>query len=383
MRSGRRRDALTLRVNPVEPVEGIQHGMEGITMTNGRLGLGLAILAIVSIPAIGWAQQKPEVQILPSPVLPGTLVPRTSQPAPSPELQSQPEKQEAIPANAAEANQPPNPDAPQDKKDTAPTAGRIREPGERFQRPEGEPGYPEVAFGNGHWCWSGWKYGPRIAPSWEYPGLGGGPKITYPWGMPGYTGCNGEKSLDKSHRLWGPPVPVYTPVPQPDDPKKLIYPGRNISSPGFVYGWVGPFSASPRYRHYAVDVWAQPNVDLSTGRPPAQKDKEVMKPGGVGESNAPTGDVEPKKAVSYMTLAVKVPQPGAEVYVDGVKTTQTGTDRTFLSPDLEPGKGFQYEVTVRWVERGSTFEKKTIVIGSSGEVISMDFTTPEVLRAGK
>jgi uncharacterized protein (TIGR03000 family) len=352
-------------------------------MTHGRLIFGLAIFAIVSIPAMGWAQQKPEVQVLPSLVLPGTLVPRISPPAQLPELPPLPEQQQTIPANAAEQNQPPIPEASQDKKEATPTLARIREPGERFQRPEGEPGYPEAAFGKGHWHWSGWRYGPRIAPSWEYPGLGGGPKITYPWGSPGYTGCNDEKSLNKSHRLWGPPVPVYTPVPEPLDPKKLIYPGRNISSPGFVYGWIGPFSASPRFRHYAVNVWAQSNVDLSTGRPPSEKDKDLMKPVGVGDSTAPTGDVETKKAVSYMTLAVKVPQPGAEVYVDGVKTVQTGTDRTFFSPDLEPGMGFQYEVTVRWVERGSTIERKKTIIGTSGEVISMDFTTPEVVRAGK
>jgi uncharacterized protein (TIGR03000 family) len=189
--------------------------------------------------------------------------------------------------------------------------------------------------------------------------------------------------LNKICRLWGPPVPVYTPVPEPTDPKKLIYPGRNISSPGFVYGWVGPFPASPRFRNYAVNSWAQPNVDLSTGRPGGEKDKELRKPAGTSDSRYPAGDGETKKSVSYMTLLVKVPQAGAEVYVDGNKTTQTGMDRTFSSPELEPGREFQYEVTVRWVERGLTYEKKKVVIGSSGEVIPLDFTAPEVVRAGR
>src|SRR5579872_6179850 len=115
-------------------------------MTHGKLGLGLAFFAIVTIPATGLTQQ-----VLPSPVLPGTLVPRLSPPAQLSEPPPQPEQQQTIPANAAEPNQLPIPDASQDKKEATPNLARIREPGERFQRPEGEPGFQEAAFGKGHW----------------------------------------------------------------------------------------------------------------------------------------------------------------------------------------------------------------------------------------
>ena len=77
-----------------------------------------------------------------------------------------------------------------------------------------------------------------------------------------------------------------------------------------------------------------------------------------------------------LILSVKVPQPAAEVYVAGVKTAQTGTDRIFESPPLEAGKDYRYELTARWVERGAVFEKKKVATGKPGEVVRVDFLTP-------
>jgi uncharacterized protein (TIGR03000 family) len=306
--------------------------------------------------------------------LPGTLVPPANQlPVPLP-LQNIQTKQP--PAQSTQPNPPPIPDLPANEPDKKSTTLRIKEPGERFQKVDGAPSFPENAFGDGHWCWTGWRYGPLIAPAWEYPGLGGGPKVIYPFGMPGYTGRNGESSLGKTCRLWGPLVPVYSPVPEPSDTKTLIYPGRNISSPGFIYGWVGPFPASPRYKHYAVNSWAQPGTDLSTGGPNSGANNP-------GAGSSPATGTDSKKPTGYMTLSVKVPNPSADLFVDGTKTTQTGVERTFRSPELEDGKEFRYELTVRWLDQGVLYEKKKIVIGSSGEVIPLDFTAPEVVRASK
>lgn len=324
----------------------------------------------------------------PVPVLPGTVVPQSQQanqlpipiqlqiemanqqPVPEP-LQTVAANQQTTPTTK-QPNPPPIPPSSQTFPESKPPQQPIKEPGERFKKMEEPPGFPEIAFGNGHWCWTGWRYGPRVAPSWEYPGLGGGPQITYPWGKPGYTGHNDERSQEKSCRLWGPPVPVYTPVPEVNTEGKHKLPNRNVSSPGLIYGWVGPFPASPRFKHYDVNVFAQPGVDLSTGRPLGVPDKP---PSGGGSDQ--------KKSAASMTLTLKVPHPEAEVYVDGVKTAQTGIERTFISPDLEPGKDFRYELTVRWLDQGVKREQTKIVLGSSGQIIPLDFTAPEVIRAEK
>jgi uncharacterized protein (TIGR03000 family) len=78
-----------------------------------------------------------------------------------------------------------------------------------------------------------------------------------------------------------------------------------------------------------------------------------------------------------MILSVKVPQPAAEVFVDGHKTTLTGTDRTFESPAMEAGKELRYELTARWVERGAVVERKKVVTGKPGEVVRVDFAQPD------
>jgi uncharacterized protein (TIGR03000 family) len=352
--------------------QGATDRASGYTMSQRRLELGLVIVVCVFLPDVGFAQNG-----LPSvPSLSETIQaspPANQLPLPAPLQKAGPTQLPPIPDPPANPNPPANPGPPPGYSTTIPPRAPIKEPGERFRKKEGDPIYPDSAFGDGHWHCTGWRYGPRIAPKWEYPGLGGGPGVTYPWGSPGYTGHNDERSLDKCCRLWGIPVPVYTPVPDFNDAKDLIYPHRNISSPGFIYGWVGPFAASPRPRHLAVDVWAQPGVDLSTGRP-GGGNKNTNNPGTGGSTNKSSG---------YMSLSVKVPNPGAELLVDGVKTQQTGTDRTFSSPDLEPGKEYRYEVTVRWVDQGVTYEKRRIVIGSLGQTIPLDFTGPEALTAEK
>jgi uncharacterized protein (TIGR03000 family) len=53
---------------------------------------------------------------------------------------------------------------------------------------------------------------------------------------------------------------------------------------------------------------------------------------------------------------VRVPA-GAEIWFNGEKTTQTGTRRLFLSPELEPGNRYAYDVTARWTEDGKSVEQ--------------------------
>jgi uncharacterized protein (TIGR03000 family) len=90
---------------------------------------------------------------------------------------------------------------------------------------------------------------------------------------------------------------------------------------------------------------------------------------------APAAVVQAPRAVGggCLILSVKVPQPSAEVFVDGKKTVQTGTDRIFESPPLEAGAAFKYTVTARWVERGQVVESSREVTGTPGEVVRVDF----------
>ncbi len=213
------------------------------------------------------------------------------------------------------------------------------------------------AFGPGYFC-TGWPYGPRVAPPWGYYGLSGGPFVTYPWGFPGYAARSGP-FWTNGLSLYGPPVPVYGPIPGVFGNNDLVQQWRAVPSPGMPFGWIGLYAASPRPRPLTVSVW--PTVE-SVGR--------------VSAAGKPTPVADPKMPGGSLILSVKLPQPAAELFVDGVKTMQTGTDRIFESPPLEAGKAFKYELTARWMEAGAIREVKKAVTGTPGEVVRVDFTTP-------
>src|SRR5262245_7210546 len=235
----------------------------------------------------------------------------------------------------------------------------------------------------------GYPYGPRVAPPWGYPGIYGGPFVGYPgppgvyasfalypnfyrgfgpwfgpgfgpgFGFPGYFNSAGRAGSIWSNglSLYGPPVPVYGPIPGVFGNNDLVRQWRSTLPPVFpVYGWVGPFAASPRPRHLSVSVW--PVVEsLNAG---------------------PAAPVPAANVGGCLILSVKVPQPAAEVLVDGKKTVQTGTDRIFESPPLEAGQNYRYTVTARWVERGQVVEVTKEVTGAPGEVVRVDFAAPVV-----
>jgi uncharacterized protein (TIGR03000 family) len=216
-----------------------------------------------------------------------------------------------------------------------------------------------ITAGPGGYYHSGWPYGPQVAPPWGYPGLMGGPFVGYPWGWPGYSGRAGQ-NWSNGLSLYGPPVPVYGPVPGIMGNGDLVKQWHDVPSLGIGYGWFGVYAASPRPRPLTVNVWPViENMPAPTAPvAPAPADPGAAAPG----------------AGAILILSVKLPQPAAEVLVNGVKTTQTGTDRLYESPPLDAGRQYKYELTARWVEGGATREVKKAVLGTPGEVVRVDFT---------
>ncbi len=85
----------------------------------------------------------------------------------------------------------------------------------------------------------------------------------------------------------------------------------------------------------------------------------------------------PPTGRTCVSLLVQVPA-GAEIWLDGVKTNQTGTDRRFESPALQPGSVYTYEVRARWTEQGRNQEQSQIVLVHAGEQVRVQF--PAVLQ---
>ncbi|MDB5313646.1 MAG: hypothetical protein JWO38_7848 [Gemmataceae bacterium] len=224
------------------------------------------------------------------------------------------------------------------------------------------------SFGPGYYG-PGPRYGhARISPppGWIYPGLPGGPYLTtaYPFvGWPGYRGANGPLWWQALH-LTGPAVPVFGPLPAFVETSEVVNHGqsRRYIGLGIGYtGWIGTYRASPRPKPPTVSAWPM----LGAG------------PGSVGPTTSGG------RHGGCLVVELKVPESAAEVYVDGTRTTQTGIDRVFESPPLEPGKDYTYELTARWVDRGVQVERKKLVTGKPGEVVRLDLSAPEVVQTGR
>ncbi|HEV3255482.1 MAG TPA: TIGR03000 domain-containing protein [Gemmataceae bacterium] len=98
----------------------------------------------------------------------------------------------------------------------------------------------------------------------------------------------------------------------------------------------------------------------------------------VDPSAVPTPAREP---VAY--LEVQVPAD-AQIWLEGAKTKQTGTSRLFVSPSLNAGEEYTYEVRVRWTQDGREVEQVQQVAVHAGDRLHLTFPAtpkPEPLPA--
>jgi uncharacterized protein (TIGR03000 family) len=67
---------------------------------------------------------------------------------------------------------------------------------------------------------------------------------------------------------------------------------------------------------------------------------------------------QPEYVVPGDAALIKLRVPAnAEVWFSGDKTTSTGSDRSFVTPSLERGRRFAYDIRVRWMQNGKPMEK--------------------------
>jgi uncharacterized protein (TIGR03000 family) len=86
---------------------------------------------------------------------------------------------------------------------------------------------------------------------------------------------------------------------------------------------------------------------------------------------------EPVIAVEPVVLLnVQVPAD-AEVWLDGNKTKQAGANRQFVSPPLQAGYEYTYEVRARWKENGQDVEETRNVKVRTGARLNIAFPSAE------
>jgi uncharacterized protein (TIGR03000 family) len=95
---------------------------------------------------------------------------------------------------------------------------------------------------------------------------------------------------------------------------------------------------------------------------------------GHGAPSAAYRVVEPAEGVppAAALMTVRVPAD-AEIWFSGDKTAQQGAQRRFVTPGLEGGRYFTYEVRARWKENGKAIERVQTVRVHAGDRLTVDF----------
>lgn len=76
-------------------------------------------------------------------------------------------------------------------------------------------------------------------------------------------------------------------------------------------------------------------------------------------------------------IEVTLPDPNAQVWVNGQATQTKGLTRMFESPPLEPGRTHKYDLKVTWNQNGQLVTKTREIQVSTGQVTRVDFTKGE------
>jgi uncharacterized protein (TIGR03000 family) len=93
-----------------------------------------------------------------------------------------------------------------------------------------------------------------------------------------------------------------------------------------------------------------------------------------GSSTASTSG--PAAVPATATVTVTVPE-SATLLFDGSPTNQTGTQRQFVTPPLQPGRNFYYDIEARWTTPdGTPMDRTRHVLVTAGGNVQVNFLNP-------
>lgn len=132
------------------------------------------------------------------------------------------------------------------------------------------------------------------------------------------------------------------------------YPNYSYLGLGYPYGYpsYGPAFAGSDYPGYTV---YSPSVSSYQAFYPPPDNSTVVAP----RDNS-------------VHLAIRVPAD-AEVWIDGVKGAQAGTQREFVSPPVTPGQDYWYSIRARWMDGDRTMDLTRKLKVHAGEMVNVDF----------
>jgi uncharacterized protein (TIGR03000 family) len=75
-------------------------------------------------------------------------------------------------------------------------------------------------------------------------------------------------------------------------------------------------------------------------------------------------------------IDVRVPG-NAQVWIDDQRTNQTGPMREFVTPALNPGQEYNYDIRARWMENGQEVVRDRKVTFHAGDRLAVNMMTAQ------
>jgi uncharacterized protein (TIGR03000 family) len=126
-----------------------------------------------------------------------------------------------------------------------------------------------------------------------------------------------------------------------------------------------------RYQEYYKFGFRDPGFAFPYN--PKRSPSHGVPPAGAWSAHPPTPVpvyLPPREGTVHVT--VRVPAD-AEVWIEGVKTRQTGPVREFVSPPLTVGEEFLYEIRARWTGPEGPGEETRNLAVRAGDRLSVEF----------
>jgi uncharacterized protein (TIGR03000 family) len=151
---------------------------------------------------------------------------------------------------------------------------------------------------------------------------------------------------------------------------------------GYARGFYGS-GYGPSYAAYAYPSSSYgPDYGPSYGSPGSGYGSDASGYSGTVVSGyyTPSADAAPEggatgPADNCAYIRMEVPAD-AEVWVEGVKTSQVGPVREFVSPALDVGRAYVYTIRARWTVDGRPVEQTREVSARANAWTDVDFTKP-------
>ena len=233
-----------------------------------------------------------------------------------------------------------------------------------------------MGYGGGYYPSNmGWGY-----PGYGYSGYGAYRGGAFPGGFNPYSYTSGLTGMNYTSGYYA--YPGYG----------SNYPGYGYGTP-YDYGMMSPYSSAyasyPSYGGYYSSGYPYTGYTgtytSAYGGTPGYFPAAAV----IGDTTGASGLMQASYTMPGMMmggnfardanaalLTVKLPDPNADVTVDGAPTRSRGTTREYMSPPLQKGHDYYYTLKARWNENGQEKTATKRIAVHPGDRLDVDLTKP-------